>query len=30
MSRVTSKGNEAESKMKHPSGMPVPRFELSG
>ena len=28
MSRATSKDNEAKSKMKHPSDMPTPRFEL--
>ena len=27
MGRATSKGNEAKSKMKHPSDMPTPRFE---
>ena len=27
MGRATSKGNEAKSKMKHPSDMPLPRFE---
>ena len=27
MGRVISKGNEAKSKMKHPSDMPTPRFE---
>ena len=27
MGRATSKGNEAKSKVKHPSGMPTPRFE---
>ncbi|KAK2150358.1 hypothetical protein LSH36_409g02056 [Paralvinella palmiformis] len=30
MCRATSKGNEAKSKMKHPSDMPKPRFELGG
>ena len=29
MGRVISKGNEAKSKMKHPSDMPTPRFNLS-
>jgi len=29
MSRVASKSNEEKSKMKHPSDMPTPRFELS-
>ena len=29
MGRTTSKGNEAISKMKHPSDMATPRFELS-
>ena len=28
MTQVTSKGNEAKSKMKHPLDMPTPRFEL--
>jgi len=27
MGRATSKGNEAKSKMKQPSDMPMPRFE---
>jgi len=26
--QATSKGNEAKSKMKQPSDMPMPRFEL--
>jgi len=28
MGRATSKGNEAKSKMEHPSDVPTPRFEL--
>ena len=28
MGQVTSKGNEAKSKMKLPTDMPTPRFEL--
>ena len=28
MGRATSKGNEAKTKIKHPSDMPTPRFEL--
>ena len=28
MDRATSKGKEAKSKMKHPSDVPTPRFEL--
>ena len=28
MGRATSNGNEAKSKMKHPSDMPKPRFKL--
>ena len=27
MGRTTSKGNEVKLKMKHPSNMPMPRFE---
>jgi len=27
MGRATSKGNETKSKMKHPSDMPMPKFE---
>ena len=30
MGRASSKVNEAKSKMKHPSDMPTPRFELGG